>query len=107
MRRIRCTTSTVEQVGFFGKGGVFALRYVWVGSHLALGDAAARQCVLGALLGAVELLHDLAQGVALRRRFGEPLQHRRLLHGEKEKRGKRLSACEWRLFLFLFGRQNK
>ena len=85
------------------EGYVFALRCVWAGSHLALGDAAARQCVLGALLGAVELLHDLAQGVALRRRFGEPLQDRWLLHGEEEKRGN--CACEWRLFSFW--RRNK
>lgn len=42
-------------------------------AHLALGDAPSGEGVLGALLRALELLHDLPQGVALGRLLGEPL----------------------------------
>jgi len=44
------------------------------GAHLALGDATAAHRGLGALLGAVALLHDLRQGVGRRSLLGEPLR---------------------------------
>jgi len=44
------------------------------GAHHALGDAAAGERVLGALLAAVELLHDLLQAVARGGLRGQPLR---------------------------------